>query len=93
MRLISDKSLRDFADQHPEAREPLWFWRSVIRRGSFWGFADLKKSFNTIDKVGDCYVFDIGGNKFRVVAAIHFNTQILYVRFVYTHKEYDKWKP
>ncbi|MGM4989202.1 type II toxin-antitoxin system HigB family toxin [Tardiphaga sp. 841_E9_N1_2] len=53
----------------------------------------MKATFNAIDRVGPYYVFDIGGNKFRIVAAIHFDKQRLYVRHVFTHKEYDAWKP
>jgi len=53
----------------------------------------LKKAFNAIDKVDDFHVFDIGGNKYRVIAAIRFNRQMLFVRHVFTHKEYDRWKP
>ena len=49
--------------------------------------------FNATDKVGDFYVFDISGNKYRIVTSIHFNHQKLYVRYVLTHKEYDKWTP
>ena len=47
-----------------------------------------------MDKVGDKYNFDIGGNKLRLIAAIHFNTGNLFVRAVLTHREYDKgdWK-
>ena len=54
-------------------------------------FADVKTAFNSTEKVGQYYVFDIGGNKYRVVAAIHFDHQKVYVRHVFTHKEYDKW--
>lgn len=61
--------------------------------GAFSSYADLKKSFNAVDKVAEFYVFDIGGNKYRLIAAIHFNRQILYVQEVFTHGEYDKWKP
>jgi mRNA interferase HigB len=39
------------------------------------------------------HVFNVGGNKYRIVAAIHFNSQVTYIRHVFTHKEYDKWKP
>jgi mRNA interferase HigB len=53
----------------------------------------LKRAFNATDKAGEYYVFDIGGNKYRLIAAIHFNTQKLFVREVLTHKEYNKWKP
>ena len=46
-----------------------------------------------IPEVGDYYVFDIGGNKYRLITAIHFNRQMVFIRYVFTHKEYDKWKP
>jgi mRNA interferase HigB len=57
------------------------------------GFADLRKTFSAVDRVGQFYVFDIGGNKYRIIAAIHFDKQRLYVRHVFTHKEYDSWMP
>jgi len=93
MRVISNKSLIEFAAKHPDAGVPLQIWRKTVEAGTFTGFADLKRAFNATDKVGAFYVFDIGGNKFRIVAAVHFNVQKLYVRHVLTHKEYDKWKP
>ena len=68
-------------------------WRKAIQSRSFVSFADIKTAFNAADKVGDYHVFDIGGNKYRIVAAIHFDHQKLYIRHVFTHKEYDKWKP
>ena len=93
MRLISNKVLREFSDIHPEAEPPLQGWRRVIERGQFANFAELKRSFHAVDKVGDYFVFNLGGNNFRLIAAIHFNTQILYVRAVLTHAEYDDWRP
>ena len=93
MRVISNKALTDFSVAHPEASVSLQTWRKVIELSVFTSFASLKNTFNTVDKVGLFYVFDIGGNKYRVVAAIHFDHQKLYIRHVFTHKEYDKWKP
>ena len=53
--------------------------------------ADVKNEFNHVDFVGnDRYVFNIKGNKFRLVAIIHFNIRTLYIRFIGTHTEYDK---
>ena len=49
--------------------------------------------FNSVDKVGEYYVFDIVGNHYRLIAAIHFNTQTLYVREILTHSAYNHWKP
>ena len=93
MRLISNKALTEFAAKHVEADAPLQAWRKIIETGAFSNYAELKNSFNATDKVGDYYVFDIGGNKYRVISAIHFNRQMLFIRYVFTHQEYDKWKP
>lgn len=68
-------------------------WRKVIESRMFMNFSEIKATFNATDKVGNYYVFDIAGNKYRIVAAIHFDHQKIYVRHIFTHKEYDKWKP
>lgn len=68
-------------------------WRKIVESRSFVNFAALKNTFNSTDRVADYYVFDIGGNKYRIIAAIHFNRQHLFVRHVFTHKKYDSWKP
>lgn len=93
MRVISNKALTNFSRIHPAADTPLQVWRKIIEARSYVNFADVKTAFNAIDKVGNFYVFDIVGNKYRIIAAIHFDYQKLYVRHVLTHKEYDKWKP
>lgn len=93
MRIISNKALLDFAATHSGSGVALQAWRAVVEASEFENFAQLKEAFNATDRVGDFYVFNIGGNKYRLVAAIHFNRQMLFVRHVLTHKEYDKWKP
>lgn len=93
MRVISNKALSDFSTIHPAADESLQAWRKIVESRSFSNFAAIKAVFNATDKVDAYYIFDIGGNKFRIVAAIHFDQQKLFIRHVFTHKEYDKWKP
>lgn len=93
MRVISNKMLVTFAQRHAQAERPLQAWRKVVESGRFDNFADLRRTFASVDKVGDFHVFDIAGNHYRVIAAIHFNTQTLYVRHVLTHREYDTWRP
>jgi len=93
MRVISNKALVEFAARHPDANVPLQVWRKLVETASFGSFAHLKATFNGVDRVRDFYVFDIGGNKYRLITAIHFDRQMLFVRHVFTHKEYDKWKP
>ena len=102
MRAISPKKLREFSRKHPEAAAPLDAWLRFVREGRFGNPADLKRAFRTVDLVpikrGDRniphYIFNIGGNKFRLVATIHFNTQIIFIRDILSHQEYDtgKWK-
>ena len=93
MRVISNKRLVDFGALHPHATVPLKVWRRCIEANAFAHFADLKAVFGSVDRVGGLYVFDIGGNKYRLVAAIHFDRQMAYVRHVFTHAEYDRWSP
>ena len=93
MRLISNKALREFTRRHHAAGAPLQAWRTLIERNAFGSYADLKRVFNSVDRAGNYYVFDIAGNRYRLIAAIHFNTPTLYVRAVLTHAEYDDWRP
>ena len=93
MRIISNKTLRDFAELHPQAADALQNWRKKLESSSPRSFAELKQIFNSVDKVGNYYVFNIAGNRYRLIAAIHFNTQTVYIRSIFTHGEYDLWKP
>ena len=86
--------MREFAKAHKEAEGPLSAWYAIMSKTDFPSFAELKRVFRSVDKVGKFTVFDIGGNKFRLVAAIHYNRRKVYIRHVLTHAEYDqdKWK-
>lgn len=94
MKIISNSALRAFAALHPQADEPLQGWRRVIEKNRFGHWSELKTAFNAIDKVGELTVFDIGGNKYRLIAYIRFEKQIVYIKAVLTHRDYDKgaWK-
>ena len=94
MKIISNSALRAFAAEHPQAQGPLQGWRRVIEKNRFDTWAALKAAFNTVDKVGDLVVFNVGGNKVRLIAHIRFEKQIVYIKAVLTHTEYDRggWK-
>ena len=62
-----------------------------MERNRFSNWAELKQAFNTIDKLGELAVFDIGGNKSRLIAYVRFEKQIAYIKAVLTHRDYDKW--
>ena len=94
MRVISNSALRTFAARHPSAELPLQGWRRVIENNRFANWAELKAPFSTVDKVGELAVFDIGGNKYRLIAYVRFEKQIVYVKAVLTHRAYQRgaWK-
>lgn len=93
--MISRKRLRDFAARHPDADKPLQAWYRVMNRHDFPNFGELKRTFATADKVGPLTIFNISGNRYRLVASIHFNRRRVYVRDVLTHADYDRggWQP
>ena len=90
MKLISNRALREFAALHPDADRPLQDFRRLIERGSYGSFAQLRTTFASVDKVGERYVFNIAGNKYRLIAWIQFGRQRLFVKGVFTHGDYDK---
>ncbi|MBM3336689.1 MAG: type II toxin-antitoxin system HigB family toxin [Betaproteobacteria bacterium] len=90
MKIISNSALRAFAVEHPQAEARLQGWRRVIEKNRFANWAELKAAFNAVDKVDKLVVFDIGGNKYRLIAYIRFEKQIVYIKVVLTHRDYDK---
>jgi mRNA interferase HigB len=94
MHIISRKTLRQFWEQHPDSESALARWFKIVQQNDFTSFETLRATFPTADKVGDLIVFNIGGNKYRLITAIHFNRRKVYIRHVLTHQEYDRgaWK-
>lgn len=94
MHVISQQRIWDAKKKYPESATALDGWYRVVKKNTFRSFSALKKTFNSIDKVGDLYVFNVGGNKLRLIAIIHFQRQKVYIRAVLSHKVYDKetWK-
>lgn len=92
--VITRRRLREFSAKHKEAEAPLAVWYAIVSKTDFDSFAEIKRTFGSTDKVGKFRVFDIDGNKFRLIAAIHYNRKKAYIRHVLTHAEYDrgKWK-
>ncbi len=94
MHIITRKRLNEFAEKHPAAASGLVHWYRALKRGNPANFAELRKMFPHADQVGGLTVFNVDGNKARLVAAIHYNRRKVYIRAVLTHAEYDagKWK-
>lgn len=92
MHVISRKALLEFSRRHPDSRTALDTWFHILETNQFDNFEELRKIFPSTDNVDDLYVFNISGNKYRLVASIHFNRRKIYIRYVMTHSEYDKGK-
>jgi Uncharacterized protein conserved in bacteria len=92
--VISRKALKAFWEQHPDSRTALLRWFKVVRHTEFHNFTELRKTFPSADRVGSWVVFNIGGNKYRLITSIHFNRGKVYIRHVLTHQEHDQegWK-
>lgn len=94
MHIITRKRLNEFAGKHPDAKSALAHWYQLIKRNDFASFVELREVFPTADQVGKLTVFNVGGNKVRLIAAIHYNRRKVYLRAVLTHAEYDeqRWR-
>jgi mRNA interferase HigB len=92
MHVISRKTLELFWQVHPETREILATWYKVAENCTAKQLSELRETFGAADYVPDKFtVFNVGGNNVRVICVIHYDRQKMYIRYVFTHKEYDKW--
>ena len=91
MIIISKSIIYVFAEKHPDVRDAVDDWYRKVKLANWSNFGEMKNAFNTVDYVGnDRFVFNLKGNRYRIVVMIHFNRRTLYIRFLGTHKEYDK---
>ena len=90
MHIITRKRLLEFSKKHPDCSTALESWYRIVKRTDFNSFTEPRQSFPSADHVGNLTVFNIGANKARLVAAIHYNTHRIYIRHILTHKEYDR---
>jgi mRNA interferase HigB len=92
MRIISRIPIVAFGEKHPPSVIPLNDWYKKVQKANCTNFNELRREVSgSVDSIGDDrYVFNIGGNNYRLIAGIHFNRQIVYVRAVLTHSEYDE---
>lgn len=94
MHIISRKALQIFWEEHADAESALRRWYKIVDQTDFQSFVELRQTFPSADNVGDLTVFNVGGNKYRLIASIHFNRGKIFIRHVLTHEEYDRgaWK-
>ena len=91
MRVIKIKTLKEYWQKHKDVESRLKSWFAEMKRGEFKSPADIKRKYPSADIIaGNRVIFNIKGNHYRLVVKIHYNKQIMYIRFIGTHKEYDK---
>lgn len=94
MQIIAKRTLRDFWLREPRAEGPLKAWYAVVSRVEWSGPADVKAMFGSVDFVGDNRaIFNIGGNKYRLIAHIAYPYRRVLIKFVGSHREYDQINP
>lgn len=91
MRVIALKALRDFWEKHPQVEVPLRAWHAIASRADWRSPADVKAAYRAASVLGgNRVVFNIQGNEFRLVVAVHYTRGLIYIRFVGTHQQYDR---
>jgi mRNA interferase HigB len=99
VRIIKEKFLRDAAEQYPKAAKYLAAWQATVRTAAWRNIADVRGCYPSADAVHvrsgkPVIVFNVCGNTYRLIAAMHFNSQMAYTLRFLTHAEYDRddWK-
>ena len=91
MRVIAIATLREYWEKRPDVEQPLKEWYVKTCWAHWSSLSDMRNTFNAVDYVGNQrYVFNIKGNHYRLVVAVKFTPGLVYVRFVGTHKEYER---
>jgi mRNA interferase HigB len=91
MRIISRKTLKEFWSQHPDARQPLQAWYEDAKHAAWRSPADIKNNYrNASFLANNRVVFNIKGNDYRLIVSVQYAHGILYIRFIGTHREYDR---
>ena len=91
MRIVTERRIREFIGQEPSSVEAMRQSADVIDSGSWSNPGELKRTFASASFVGDLTIFNVGGNKYRIAAFVHYAKQIVYIKRIGTHKEYDRW--
>ena len=91
MRVIARKTLKLFWEKHADAEQPLKAWFHEAKTAQWKSYADIKSDYRSADVLpGNRVVFNIRGNRYRLIVHIHYQTGIVFIRFIGTHAEYDR---
>lgn len=94
MHIISYKRLRDFCERHSDSCDALDDWFKVASKARWQNLVEVQAVLASAEAVGNFTVFNIRGNRYRLIVSIDYERQLIYIKYVLTHAEYDKdkWK-
>src|SRR5687768_13698966 len=92
MRIISEARLREFWQRDKTAERSMREWIKTVRNADWNNFSDLRQTFNHSDIHQNMIVFDVGGNKYRIIGKIEYRSRIVYIKAVLTHQQYNAHK-
>ncbi len=90
MKILSKKPFREFWKKHPDSESSLKSWYKTAKKANWENLVDTREDFPHADLAGDCTIFNISGNKYRLITKISYRTKKVFIRFILTHAEYDK---
>lgn len=93
MHIISFKKLREFFEKDVNSKVALQDWFKRTSKANWDNFGDVKKTFNTVDSVGNSrFIFNVKGNHYRIIAVIRFSIKRVFIQWVGNHKDYNRLK-
>lgn len=94
MHVISYRKIRDFVKKHSSTRQVLDSWYKIASKANWQNLVEVQSNFPTAEVVGNFTVFNIKGNRYRLIVSIDYEHQLIYIKYILTHAEYDKnqWK-
>ncbi|MDQ7729556.1 type II toxin-antitoxin system HigB family toxin [Halomonas sp. SpR8] len=92
MHVVTQKRIWEAKEKWPQSATSLDAWFRIMKGSEPQSFAEMKEIFPATDKVGSHHVFDIGGNKIRLIATVHYRAKRVFIRHILDHPEYDKGK-
>jgi mRNA interferase HigB len=94
MHLIAISRLREAAAQFPDVSNQLEDWHEILKAATWQNLSEVQQTYTSAEAVGNFTVFNIKGNRYRLIVAVNYRKQVVYFKYFLTHAEYDKdtWK-
>jgi mRNA interferase HigB len=89
MIIISERKIREYVKDNPESETAMLEWIRAVRPADWSNFSELRNTFNHADVFGQCTIFDVGGNKYRIIGKVEYQRHLVFIKKILTHDEYS----